>query len=147
MLVDTLGNLLRVVVRPAHESDRAGAKHVLHAIQATFPRLTKVWADQSYSGADFQAEVQATTGVTVEVVEKPKDQLGFAVVPKRWVVERTLAWTGRARRLSKDYERDPRRTEAFIYLASIHRFLKTLAPSADQLHRGPRGFPTQLALF
>ncbi len=145
--MDTLGNLLRVVVGPADESDRAGAKRLLRAIQQAFPRLTTVWVDQSDRGADFQAEVAVETGVRLEVVEKPGGQLGFAVVPRRWVVERTLAWTGRSRRLSKDYEQDAASTQAFIYLASIQRLLKKLAPSPDQIHHRPSAKPIQLALL
>src|SRR5262249_5308586 len=101
VLTDTRGNLLRARTRPGDEGERAGGKRVLNGIRAVVPTLRTVFIDQGYAGEDFVAEVQAQTGVTLEVVAKPEGQVGFAVHPKRWVVERTIAWLNRCRRLSK----------------------------------------------
>jgi len=80
--------------------------------------VSKVWADQGYSGAELFNWVFAQFRCVLEVVKKKKGQRGFEVLPRRWVVERTLAWLVRSRRLSKDYERKPSSSEAQVYLAS-----------------------------
>jgi putative transposase len=147
VLTDTRGNLLRGQTRPGDEGERAGGRRVLKGIRAVFPSLRKVFIDQGYEGEDFAAEVQAETGVTLEVVAKPPGQVGFAVHPKRWVVERTIAWLGRCRRLSKDYEHDLASSDAFLHLASIQRLLRKLAPSRDQLYHKPAPNGIQLALL
>jgi putative transposase len=71
-------------------------------------------------------------GITIEIVKRPADQIGFQVQPRRWVVERTIAWVNRCRRLSKDYERLAKNSAAWIYWASIQRMLRYLAPPLDQ---------------
>ena len=68
------------------------------------------------------------TDIQLDVVLKPADQVGFAVIPKRWVVERTIAWLNRNRRLSKEYDRRPESTESWVYLASIALLVKRLHP-------------------
>ena len=128
ILVDTLGNLLKVVVHPADIQDRDGAKWVFASLPDTlWERLKKVWADGGYRGklADWLSQFH---DVQLEVVERPADQKGFAVLPKRWIVERTFAWLGSYRRLSKDYEYYTDNSESWLYLASIHRLLRCLAP-------------------
>jgi putative transposase len=127
ILVDTLGLLLVVVVHAANVQESEGAKLVLRGALGPFPRLTKIWADQGYK-EHFVAWAKAATGWTVEIVARPKDQQGFAVLPRRWVVERTFAWLGRSRRLSKDYEGRPETHEAWVQIAMIHLMLKRLAP-------------------
>ncbi len=127
MLVDTLGCLLAVVVLAADVSDRDGAALLLALYWAYYPDLTKLWGDSHYGG-QLPAEVQGHYGIDLEVVSKPPEQAGLIPLPKRWIVERTLAWITHCRRLVRDYERNPAYSEAWVYVASIHRMLKHLAP-------------------
>jgi putative transposase len=129
ILVDTEGNLLNVVVHRANIADRDGAYFVLDDVSHTYPELHKIWADQGYTG-DLVAEVHDQHGITLEVVAKLADQRGFVVLPRRWVVERTFAWLGRYRRLSKDYEHRSEYSETWVYVASIARMLRTVHPNA-----------------
>ena len=89
-------------------------------------RLELIWADGGYRG-ELIAWVEETLGWKLEIVEKPKDQRGFHILPKRWIVERTFAWLVRQRRLARDYERLPETSEAFIYVAMIRLMLRKLA--------------------
>ncbi len=139
ILVDTGGLLMRVVVHAADVADRDGARLVLDGVRRRYGRLERVWADQGYRGTALRAWAQDTPGVALNVVYPPWRQLeryglsegpaqrGFRVIPRRWVVERSLAWLGRNRRLSKDYERLPSTEEALVYLASIRLLLRRLA--------------------
>jgi putative transposase len=127
---DTMGNLLKVIAHAANIGERDGAKRLL----AEFPeqlweRLEKILADGGYEGADFQAWVKETFDVDLEISLRPHGTKGFVVIPIRWVVERTLAWLGRYRRLSKDYECLTENSEGMVYLASINRLLRRLAPA------------------
>jgi putative transposase len=141
LLVDTLGLLLKVVVHPANLQDRDGAKFLLADVGAQFPRLGHLWADQAYTGALLDW-IAAELGWSVEIVER-SPRRGFQVtpdgqfqqvalpavfepLPRRWVVERALAWIGRHRRMSKDYERLPSTSEALVYLTSIRLLLARL---------------------
>ena len=127
MLVDTEGNLLAVLVLGAERSDRDGALLLLRLYRARYPELQKIWGDGHYGG-ELRQEVQVHYAVDLEAVKKPAGQGGFVPLPRRWVVERTFGWFMRSRRLVRDYERDPAHSEAWIYLASIHRLAKCLAP-------------------
>jgi putative transposase len=127
ILVDTLGLLLVVVVHAANIQESDGAKLVLGRARGRFPRLRLIWADRGYK-EHVVAWARAATGWLVEVVAKPTGQRGFAVLPRRWVVERTFAWLGRNRRLSKDDEALPATHEAWVHIAMIHLMLKRLAP-------------------
>ena len=117
-----------VVVHAASLQDSDGAKLVLRRALGRFPRLQKVWVDQGYK-AHLLEWAHAVRDWVVEVVARPPGQRGFAVLPKRWVAERTFAWLGRCRRLSKDYEGLPETGEAWIHLAMIHLMLKRLEPT------------------
>ena len=128
ILVDTEGNLLHVVVHRANIPDREGAYFVLDDVTQHYPALQKIWADQGYTG-DLGMVLQEQDGITLEIVAKLADQQGFVVLPRRWVVERTFAWLGRYRRLSKDYEQRAEYSEAWVYIASIARMLRTLHPN------------------
>lgn len=131
ILVDTEGNLLNVVVHRANIADRDGAYFVLEDVSHVYPTLHKIWADQGDTG-ELIAEVQQSEGITLEIVAKIEGQRGFVVLPRRWVVERTFAWLGRYRRLSKDYEQRTEYSEAWVYVASIARMLRTLHPNQDE---------------
>ena len=124
ILVDTTGNLLAVCCTAANIADLAGARALLESLGGRFPRLKKIWADQGYSGAAFAESVNAKYGISFEVVQRPAGSHTFTVLPRRWVVERSLAWLGRDRRLSKDYERSPATTEGIIWLSEASRLLK-----------------------
>lgn len=129
-LVDTEGHLLAVLVHEADVNDREGARWINIRACGPWQTLQKLWADQGYTGdlADWLREEYA---IDLEIVMKPAEQQGFAVLPRRWVVERSIGWAGRSRRLSKDYEHWPEDSESWIYLASIHLLLKRLAPDPD----------------
>jgi putative transposase len=130
ILVDTIGLLLRVVVHAADIQDRDGAKRLLVLAERDqlLARLERIWADGGYAGklVDW---VRQQYGWCLEIVRRTDDEPGFEVLPHRWIVEHTLGWFGRYRRLSKDYEYYTGVAEAFIYAAMIHLFLRRLAPS------------------
>ena len=117
---------MRAVVLPADIQDRDGARDVCHVAAPVCPRLEQIWADQAYAGA-LVAWAREEYGWRLEIVGKAPDQVGFAVQPRRWVVERTFAWLATYRRLSKDYEELPESSEAWVYVAAIHLMLKRLA--------------------
>jgi len=127
IVVDTLGMLLAVTVHAADVQDRDGAKLVLAKLGDRFPRLWVIWVDGGYAGK-LLVWALATLGLVLDVVKRPGAAKGFAVLPKRWIVERTFAWLGRSRRLSKDYEALPETSEAWIRIAMIQLMLKRLAP-------------------
>src|SRR3954447_19305010 len=110
-LVDTEGHLLAVLVEAANRGDRDGARWLLSWVSQRWPELRKLWADHGYSGEELATELRDHYGIDLEVVAKPADQKGFAVQPRRWVVERSIAWINRSRRLGKDYEQPPEATE------------------------------------
>ncbi len=133
LVVDTLGLLLLVVVHSAGIPDSAGGKKTLQAlferikksVHNRWCRLKLIWADGGYE--DIVAWVKQHCGWVLEIVRRPEGAKGFVVLPRRWVVERTIAWLTRSRRLSKDYERTPASSEAFVYIASIRMLTKRLA--------------------
>ena len=93
-----------------------------------FPRLRVIWADAGYAGR-LVAWAWATGGWLLTVVRRNPDSHQFEVLPRRWVVERTLAWLGRCRRLSKDYEERTETSEAWVHIAMVHLMLKRLRPT------------------
>ena len=117
--------LLRVWVHEADLADGKAAAAWLSLVCAAFPTLRLIWADGAYSGG-WAEVLQHLYGVTLQVVSKLAGQVGFILVPRRWVVERTFAWLGRNRRLAKDYEELPECSETWIYLASIPLLLTRL---------------------
>ena len=126
IVVDTQGLLLAVAVHPANVQDRDGAKLVLSRLVGRFPRLKRIWADGAYAGKLVQS-ARDTGGWSLELVRRPSQQHPFEVLPRRWVVERTFAWLGRQRRLSKDYEVLPETTETWVYTAMTGLMLRRLA--------------------
>lgn len=157
LLVDTTGLLLRVVVHPANLQDRAGAKLVLVGMDAAFPRIRQLWADQGYTGKVRMWIEEALGGEVTIVRHRPRPRGNWVphsptgdcsdwtavwftserlpkarqelrgVLPRRWVVERSIAWIGRNRRMSKDYEYRMATSEAWVYLSMIRLMLKRLA--------------------
>lgn len=127
-LVDTEGHLLAVLVEAADRTERDGAQWVFRAMDQRWTTLQKIWADHAYNG-DLAAWLRAAYGIDLEVVKHAPDQKGFVVLPRRWVVERTIAWLGRNRRLSKDYEHSGAAMETWCYIASISLLLRRLRPN------------------
>jgi putative transposase len=127
LLVDTLGLPLSVYVTPADVQDRVGAQCLLGGLKAFLPRLTKIWADGAYTGEKLVSWCKEQGGWELEIVKRSADTEGFAVLPHRWIVERTLGWLMRNRRLSKDYERMVQTSETFIEVAMIRLILRRLA--------------------
>lgn len=128
LIVDTNGFVIRVLVHAADISDSEGGIWLLNEYANVLTSLEVIRVDQGYK-AMFVEWLKQHLSSTVEVIEKPADQVGFAVLPKRWVVERTFAWLGRYRQLSKEYDHRPESTEGWIYLASIDILLKRLVPA------------------
>ncbi len=130
IVTDTVGNLLEVVVHAADIQDRDGAKLVLEKLtEATKSQLKKIWADGGYRGQLIDW-VQEHLEIILEIVRRDPNLPGFQVLPRRWVVERTFAWLGRYRRLSKDYEKCTKSSEGVIYIASIHTMMKRVAATS-----------------
>jgi transposase len=125
IVTDTLGLLIVVVVTAASVQDRDGAKTTLLSMYLTVP-VRFVFADAGFAGrlVDWAAAILRTT---LHIVRKPEGQRGFAVIPRRWAVERTLAWLTAHRRLARDYERDPAISEAMIRWAAINTMTRRLA--------------------
>jgi putative transposase len=124
-LVDTDGRALLLVPHAASVQDRDGAGPVLRASRRPFPFIERTFADAGYAGE----RVATATRIAVEIVKKQPDQVGFAVHPRRWVVERLFAWLGRNRRLAKDFEATIASATAFLYAASVLLLTRRLARS------------------
>ena len=124
-LVDTDGRALLLVPHPASVQDRDGAGPVLRASRRPFPFIERIFADAGYAGE----RVATATRIAVEIVKKEPDQVGFAIHPRRWVVERFFAWLGRNRRLAKDFEATIASATAFLYAASVLLLTRRLARS------------------
>ncbi len=126
--VDTLGHLLALRVTPADAQDRAQVATLAEAVQAAAGQTVEVaFVDQGYTGEAAAAEA-AAHGIQLEVVRLPEAKRGFVLLPRRWVVERSFAWTGRFRRLARDYERLHTTLEGFHYVAFALLALKTALP-------------------
>jgi transposase len=128
VVVDTMGLLLAVIITAASVQDRDGARRVLDQLRFTMPSVALIWADGGYAG-QLVTWAKRLLKVTVEIVRKPLGIPTFQVLPRRWVVERTLAWIVRCRRLDHDYERLPEHSEAMIKWAMIGLMTRRLAPS------------------
>ena len=118
--------ILECEVHPADIQDRDGGKQLLEKLGDRFPRLQRIWADGAYAGK----LVEWAKGLgqwVLEIVKRTDDMVGFEVLPHRWIVERTFAWLGRFRRLSKDYEVLVETSKAMIYVAMIRLMIRRLA--------------------
>ena len=132
VFVDTLGLLLAVVVTSAAWDDGAAAPQVFSQLDnARSPRLTKIWADNKYRNHELDRWLEKHRDHwDLEIKSRPEGAVGFAPVPKRWVVERTFAWLGRYRRQSRDYERLTESSASMLRISSIHLMLRRLSPPA-----------------
>jgi transposase len=127
VLVDTLGLVLQALVSPANVQDRDGGSLLFAALGERFPLLAKVFADGAYQGPQLrQALLKVRPQLQIEIVTRREQAKGFTVLPKRWIVERTLAWLNRCRRLAKDFENRIRYALAFVLLASIRLMVRKL---------------------
>ena len=127
ILVDMLGLLLNVAVHPASIQDRDGVALVLdRRTRRLFPFIERIYGDGGYRGPKAAAAAEKTGRWAIEIVERPITAIGFEVLPKRWIVERTFAWISRNRRLARDFERYARTVAAFIRLAMIRLMLRRL---------------------
>ena len=119
--------LLHAVVHPASIQDRDGGALVLGTLFGSFPFLKKLFADGGYQGPVFkQAQKNILPCLETQIVKRSDMAVGFEVIPRRWVVERTFAWLGRCRRLAKDFENRTRTARAFLLLASIRLMMRKL---------------------
>lgn len=131
--VDTLGLLLAVVVTSASTADAVAARAVLKQLtKRTCPRLEVVRADSAYTRYGLPAWVERYKHFLLEVVRRTKGAVGWLLLPKRWVVERTFAWLGRYRIHSRDYERLTTASEAQIRISMMHFLLRRLKPAGKQ---------------
>ena len=126
LAVDTGGLLLAVVVTIAGLQDRDAACRLLAALRARCSSIGLIWADGGYAGR-LVTWAQAVLGFAVTIVKRTDDLTGFRVIPRRWVVERTLAWISKHRRCVRDYETLPEHAEAMVYIAMIMTMSRRLA--------------------
>jgi transposase len=126
LVADCLGLLLAVLVTPASATDRDAAKQLLPALRTKFFRIQLVWADGSYTGALVEWAATALH-LVLQVVTRPQDKVGFTVLPRRWVIERTNAWLMRTRRLARDYERTTASAEAMVRWSMTALMIRRLA--------------------
>jgi transposase len=126
--VDTIGLLLTVLVTAAGVQDRDGARPLLWNLRKTFPKIKLAWADGGYAGKLVTwAKTKLKPKLTLQIVKRPDDLHAFQVLPRRWVVERTLAWITRSRPTVRDYERLPGHHETMIWWAMIITMSRRLA--------------------
>ena len=127
ILVDTQGLLMHAIVHAAHVQDRDGGVWLMAVLFARYPFLVKLYADGGYQGPQFRRAIKKILRrVTLEIVKRSDQAKGIVVLPKRWIVERTIAWLNRCRRLSKDWENLNCKALAFLPLASIRLMLRRL---------------------
>ena len=127
IVTDTQGFLLAVLVHEANVQDPHGAVPLLRDLRRRFPALGYIFADRVYRGAQLQNAVADCGPWTIEIVERPPGVKGFQLLPRRWVVERSLAWLGRSRRLAKDFEATVESSTAWVYLANLRLLTRRLA--------------------
>jgi transposase len=138
---DTLGLLLAVVVTAASVQDTNGGKHVTAALAAACPSVRAGWVDAGYKTGFL--EQAASCGITFEVVSKGDGQKGFAPLPRRWAIERTLGWLMLHRRLARDYETLPERSVAAIHWAMIDNMTRRLTGESTPTWRDDQPEPDQ----
>lgn len=127
IVTDTEGSLLAVLVQTANTQDNHGAVPLLQIIGRMFPDLRHIFADRVYQGPKLLAAIADLGKWTIEIVTRSESVGTFKAEPRRWVVERTLAWLGRNRRLAKDFETSIASAEAWVLIASIRQLSRRLA--------------------
>ena len=127
ILTDTLGLLVTAIVHTADIQDRDGAPDVLTSIRSSFPWLRHVFADGAYAGDKLETALRGQGDWTLEIIKRSDAAKGFVLLPRRWVVERTFAWFGRNRRLSKDFEETIESSTAWLMLASVQLMTRRIA--------------------
>jgi len=119
--------MLQAIVHAANIQDRDGGAMLLATLFGLYPFLLKLYADGGYQGPEFRKALATILAqIDVEIVKRPDVAKGFVVLPRRWVVERTLAWLGRCRRLAKDWECLNEKARAFLLMASIRLMVRRL---------------------
>jgi transposase len=126
ILTDTAGLLVAAQVHAANIQDRDGAPSVLASIRHAFPWLRHVFADGAYAGPKLAAALERIGRWTLEIVQRPAGARGFDILPRRWVVERTLAWLNRNRRLAKDFEASVATAQVWLFIASVQLLTRRL---------------------
>ena len=137
IITDTGGLLVGAEVHPADVQDRDGAKLVIEAVHQLFPWLRHLFADSVYNGPNLRDALAKFGRWTIEIVKRTTEAAGFQLLPRRWVVERTLAWLNRNRRLAKDFGASIASAKAWVYIASVQLLTRRLALSKCNL-------PTQI---
>src|SRR6266403_2883118 len=127
VITDPTGLLVGAEVHPADMQDRDGAPLVIAAIHDLFPWLRHLFADSAYAGDKLLNTLRKFGNWTIEIVRRMADTIGFEVLPRRWVVERSLAWLNRNRRLAKDFEGTIASAKAWLYLASVQLLIRRVA--------------------
>ncbi|WP_331750976.1 IS5 family transposase [Streptomyces globisporus] len=140
LVVDTRGLPLMVMVTPASLSDRDAAKEILFRLRLTHPEITIVWADSAYAGK-LVTWAKRRLNLTIKPVSRPKDTSGFIVLPRRWVVERSLAWMMHARRHARDYERLIQHSETLITWAAVTLMTRRLTREGPRTRSRTAGSP------
>jgi transposase len=129
ILTDTVGHLVAAAIQPANVQDRDGAVPLLRSIRGLYPWLRHLFADGGYAGPKLADALTKLGRWTVEIVKRSDTSTGFELVPRRWVVEQTLAWLSRNRRLAKDFEASIASAHAWVLLASVKLLTRKLARS------------------
>ena len=127
ILTDTEGNLVHAVVHTADIQDRDGAPLVLAGVITRFPWLRHVFADGGYAGEKLRDALKPMGAWSIEIIKRSDTAKGFELLPRRWVVERTIAWLNRNRRLAKDFEQTIASATAWLFIASIQLFIRRAA--------------------
>ncbi len=127
ILTDTEGFLVAALVHAANVQDRDGAPAVFAEARYRFPWLRHIFADGGYAGEKLRNALRKMGNWTLEIIRRSDKAKGFEVLPRRWVVERTLAWLGRSRRLAKDWERTLESAIAWLFIANIRLMTRRIA--------------------
>ena len=119
ILTDTIGLPVAMIVHPADVQDRDGAPALLESARSVVPWLRHVFTDGGYAGDKLKDALKDHGDWTIEIIKRSDSAKGFVLLPRRWVVERTLAWLNRNRRLAKDVERTVESAVTWLYVASV----------------------------
>ena len=129
---DTEGHMLDGIVHVAGIQDRDGAPDVVGRVLESFPKIACLFADGGYAGPKLETALAHIESLTLKIVKRSDHAAGFVVPPKRWAVERTLAWLGRCRRLAKDWEASIASSEAWMFIASIRGMKRSIAQNIGE---------------